>query len=279
MKPEEYRQLKDASFRFLFRLTQNRADAEDVFQEALARCLSRYGDVAGDLRVLTTASRLAINVIRDRQRRYQKRSQLPEPVATDQMDDPSDLADFHYSLMVALSKLDETSRAVFLLRTMFDLDYEQISDCVQRRPDHCRQLYRRAQRKVTFDEPEPPSNKDRELADRLFTAVRERKIDEVISLLSPDVELVTDGGESGPALKRPLTTPAEIATFACASLSLLPTGLEEIRTIVGGLTASCLFDGEQCLVAVLVTCVAEKVERIYVVTDEQKLAQLPRPVT
>jgi RNA polymerase sigma-70 factor (ECF subfamily) len=46
------------------------------------------------------------------------------------------------------SKLEPLERAVYLLRTAFDVDYEELSELFNRKTDHCRQLFSRASKKL-----------------------------------------------------------------------------------------------------------------------------------
>ncbi len=46
------------------------------------------------------------------------------------------------------AKLEPLERAVYLLKEVFDLDYDTLQEVLDKRKDHCRQLFSRARRKL-----------------------------------------------------------------------------------------------------------------------------------
>jgi len=46
------------------------------------------------------------------------------------------------------ARLEPLERAIFVLRTAFDVDYEELSKIFDRKAEHCRQLFSRARKKV-----------------------------------------------------------------------------------------------------------------------------------
>lgn len=46
------------------------------------------------------------------------------------------------------TKLEPLERAVFLLKEVFDFDYDTLQEVLDKRKDHCRQLFSRARRKL-----------------------------------------------------------------------------------------------------------------------------------
>jgi RNA polymerase sigma-70 factor (ECF subfamily) len=52
------------------------------------------------------------------------------------------------AVKVLQTKLEPLERAVFLLREVFDFDYEVLQEMLDKKKDHCRQLFSRAKKKL-----------------------------------------------------------------------------------------------------------------------------------
>lgn len=52
------------------------------------------------------------------------------------------------ALKVLQSKLEPLERAVYLLKEVFDFDYEALQEALDKKKDHCRQLFCRAKKKL-----------------------------------------------------------------------------------------------------------------------------------
>ena len=106
---------------------------------------------------------------------------LPEPLLTD--DAPADAAahaetadSLSMAFLVLLESLTPVERAVFLLREVFDYDYDEIARIVDKTEANCRQIFARARRHV--DEGRPRFEASREERDELaarFLAAAERR--------------------------------------------------------------------------------------------------------
>ena len=55
------------------------------------------------------------------------------------------------ALKVIQQKLEPLERAVYLLKEVFDFDYETMQETLDRKKDHCRQLFLRAKNKLKSD--------------------------------------------------------------------------------------------------------------------------------
>jgi RNA polymerase sigma factor (sigma-70 family) len=158
-------ELRPASFAIAYRMLGSVSEAEDVVQEALLR-LDQAIDSGHRIATLaafvtTVTTRLAIDELRSaRARREQYVGEwLPEPILTDELDDPERQAEMADSLSVAmlvlLESLSPEQRAAFLLHDVFDYGYEEIARIVGKNEDNVRQLATRARRHAT-----PPAVSD-----------------------------------------------------------------------------------------------------------------------
>jgi RNA polymerase sigma factor (sigma-70 family) len=115
--PRLYRQAYQGAFRIL----GERTEAEDVAQEALARCLCRWRRTAGYADAFVT--RVAVNLAIDRYRRTRNEPVLPARA-------PAPAADAHVELRAdlvrALRTLTPRQRDVVVLRYLFDLPLDWI---------------------------------------------------------------------------------------------------------------------------------------------------------
>lgn len=57
-------------------------------------------------------------------------------------------AEIAKALKVLQSKLEPLERAVYVLKEVFDFDYEALQEALDKKKDHCRQLFCRAKRKL-----------------------------------------------------------------------------------------------------------------------------------
>lgn len=218
---EEFLTARPMLYALAYRLLGSRHDAEDVLQEAYLRWshVDRTG-VDEPRRYLTrVVARLAIDQLRARRETYVG-EWLPEPVATD----PSpfgaiDTSDLSLAVLHLMERLTPPQRAVYVLRTAFDLPYDEIAAIVDRSPADCRQLHRRAAQAMRAGRPRfTPSRAEHErlLADFL-DAARSGDLSRLTRLLHPDVVVHSDGGGRVRAARNPVVSAARVARF-CAGI-------------------------------------------------------------
>ena len=83
-----------------------------------------------------------------------------------------------------------------MLREVFDYDYAEIAPIVDRSVDACRQIFSRARKHIDTHRPrfDTTTEAHRELLDRFIKAVEVGELDGIMSFLTDDVTLWTDGG-------------------------------------------------------------------------------------
>src|SRR5262245_24283922 len=106
------------------------------------------------------------------------------------------------AFLVLLERLNPVERAVFLLREVFEYEYDEISVAVGRSEAKCRQILRRAKEHVHAARPRftPSARKQSELLARFVQAATHGNLDDLVALLASDAVLHTDGGGKAPAL-------------------------------------------------------------------------------
>jgi RNA polymerase sigma-70 factor (TIGR02957 family) len=216
-------ELRPLMFSIAYRMVGSVAEAEDITQEAFLR-MHRDATAAKspDAYAATVTTRLAIDHLRSarvRRERYVG-SWLPEPLlTTGQEVDPAARAELADSLSLAflavLERLAPVERAVFLLREVFEYDYDEIASIVGKTPPNCRQILVRARAHVEEARPRfevSPEQRDA-LAERFFAACRDGDMAGLERLLAEDVQFHGDGGGKAPAVRKPVTGRTQVARF------------------------------------------------------------------
>jgi RNA polymerase sigma-70 factor (ECF subfamily) len=215
--------LRPVAFAIAYRMLGSVSEADDVVQEALLR-VHRALDSGQELAsprafVATVTTRLAINELRSARARRERYvgDWLPEPIITDDKNDPAGHAEMADSLSVAmlvlLESLSPEQRAVLLLHDVFDYRYAEIATIVGKSEDNVRQLATRARRHLEQRRPRFQTTRQQrdELARRFFAAAEHGDLAGLEALLAHDVELTGDGGGKVPALARTLRGRSRVA--------------------------------------------------------------------
>src|SRR3954452_21762917 len=209
-------ELRPVAFAIAYRMLGSVSEAEDVVQEALLRVHGALdaGEQIASPRAFaaTVTTRLAINELRSARARRERYvgEWLPEPIITDDHDDPAWQAETADSLslamLVLLESLSPEQRAVLLLHDVFDYKYSEIAEIVGKSEDNVRQLATRARRHVEQRRPRFQTTRERrdELARRFFRAAEHGDLAGLEALLAADVQLTGDGGGKAHASARSL---------------------------------------------------------------------------
>jgi len=266
-----------------YRMLGSATEAEDVVQEAYLRwCRRGAGDVAAPSAYLTTiVTRLCIDQLRSARARREtyKGPWLPEPVET-RSPEPGPSAELADSLslafLVLLEELQPVERAAFLLHDVFDYPYDEIAGIVDRTEAACRQLVSRARRRV--DAPRRRFDADRahgrELTRRFLVACGTGDLDGLLSLLSDDVIVWTDGGGKVRAALRPVTGPHRAARFLLSVARRLPAGVSSREVDLNGQAGLVFEEAGRVTVALTLDTVGDRVVAVRVVTNPDKLVAL-----
>jgi RNA polymerase sigma-70 factor (ECF subfamily) len=226
-------------FSIAYRMLGSVMDAEDVVQEAFLRWQRAPRTEVRSPKAYLSAvvTRLCIDQLRSAKARREEYvgPWLPEPLPTE-----PDAAVIDESLsmafLVLLESLNPTERAVFLLREVFDYDYEEISRLVGKSEANCRQIARRARDSVAARRPRFESSPEQE--ERLMASFLEASLDGdmegLVSVLSEDVTLWSDGGGKTRAAMNPIHGADRVSRFIFGILREAPPGLVVRRTRVNG---------------------------------------------
>jgi RNA polymerase sigma-70 factor (sigma-E family) len=118
--------------RLAYTLTGDRADAEDVVQEALARALPRWERISRVEDVDAYVRRMVVNAHTSWWRRWRRRespvAELRDVVAEGVVDAPAEGFDDRRRLWLACQALPEVQRTAVVLRYYEQLEYAEIAD-------------------------------------------------------------------------------------------------------------------------------------------------------
>jgi RNA polymerase sigma-70 factor (ECF subfamily) len=229
-RAEEFTELRPLLFAIAYRILGSVSEAEDAVQETWLRYESSATEPASVKSFLSAVvTRISIDVLRSARIKREKYvgPWFPEPLLTDPYEDPERSAELADSVSMAalllLERLSPLERAVFVLRDVFGFGFPEIATAVQRSEAACRQLAVRSRRHMEQGRPrfEADRREREELAARFFDAFREGDVDGLTELLAADVQTVTDSGDKGPALAKPVVGSEKVARLIGAFAPLL----------------------------------------------------------
>lgn len=199
-------------FSIAYRMLGTVMEAEDALQETYLRYLATDGEAIQSPKAFlsTVITRICLDQLKSARVRREEYvgPWLPEPLLT--ADGPDELLATHESIsmafLVLLETLSPVERAVFLLREVFDYDYEEIAGIIEKSEANCRQLYSRAKRHIQARRPrfDAKPEAQEQLLHIFLQALEEGNVEEVAALLAEDVQLWSDGGGKATAAIRPL---------------------------------------------------------------------------
>src|SRR5689334_11848149 len=141
--------LRPLVFSIAYRMLGSVADAEDVVQETFLRMHRAKTDgveIESERAFLpSVATRIAIDHLRSARVRREEYvgTWLPEPLVGEvqaEVDRRSEVGEsLSMAFLLVLESLSPTERAVFLLREVFEYEYEEIARIVEKSEDNCRQ--------------------------------------------------------------------------------------------------------------------------------------------
>ena len=206
-------------FSIAYRMLGSASEAEDVVQDAWLRARQdEPADIRSPRAYLTTiVTRLSIDRLRsaERTRMEYPGPWLPEPLAEPDQDAVELSSSLTTAFLVLLEQLAPTERAVFLLREVFELDFDEIATTVGKSESNTRQILTRARSRLRDSPPRfTVSRRESEDVVRRFRhACATGQVEGLLAVLHADATLVSDGGGKAAAATRPVLGADRIARF------------------------------------------------------------------
>ncbi|MEU3448751.1 RNA polymerase sigma-70 factor [Streptomyces thermolilacinus] len=269
-------------FTVAYEMLGSAADAEDVLQETWMRWAGadqgRVRDPRAFLVRITTRQAL------DRLRSIKRRREayvgpwLPEPLLTapDVAEDVELAESVSMALMLVLETLSPTERAVFVLREVFDVGYDEIAAAVGKSPAAVRQIAHRARRHVDARRPRQTvsSTEGRAVLESFRRAVETGDPQALLDVLAPDVVLMSDGGGVRHAALRPVTGAARVARMFAGGMGRFEGTFTTEPTVVNGHPALLVRFGGEIDGVMAISVGDARVTGLYYVRNPEKLSRV-----
>ncbi|MFD4422078.1 RNA polymerase sigma-70 factor [Agromyces sp. NPDC058484] len=270
-------------FTVAYEMLGSAADAEDVLQESWLRWdqVDRGGVRDPRAYLVRIVTRQALNHLRASARRRESYvgEWLPEPLLTspDVADDVELAESVSIAMLTVLETLGPTERAVFVLREVFDVPYDEIAEAVDKSPAAVRQIAHRAKDHVAARRPRVTVDRAEQEAvvARFLAAVNTGDLQGLMDVLAPDVVSVADGGGLvRGAARRPIVGADKIARALLGGLAKLGLPFEAVPVWVNGHPAiRGEIDGELAG-AISFEIEGGRITRIFSIANPQKLGRL-----
>ena len=281
---EDYRTLM---FSIAYRMLGSVMEAEDIVQEAYLR----YQAVATDeiqypkAFLSTVVTRLCLDHLKSAKtkREMYVGPWLPEPLLTETNDvwvspaqQVNTMESISMAFLVLLESLTPAERAVFLLREVFDYDYEEIARIVDKSESTCRQVFSRAKKHITENRPrfESTPEEHQQMMLNFMAAIGEGEMDGLTNLLAEGVTLWSDGGGKVQAATRPIMGKDRVARFFLGIQRLRTPNMQLEVAQLNGKPAFIIRQGDGIRMVLMLDVSHGKIQAIRSVGNPDKLQHL-----
>jgi RNA polymerase sigma-70 factor (ECF subfamily) len=278
----QFEQHRSALFSLAYRMMGTRADAEDIVQDAYLRWKSAVEEqVRSPKSYLTTVvARLSLDALKAA---YRKRETyvgewLAEPIVQPLGAKQIVMAE---SLSIAFLRLMESltpaERVAFLLRDIFEADYEQIASALETTETNSRQLVARARKHLQGSRPRFAVDRERQVAllEKFLTACATGELSQLTAMLTEDALLVTDGGGKVPSALNPIHGADRVARFLRGVAEKGAKGLTMQWAMVNGDVGVVLMDGDRPSTVLSLTVEEDgMISGVFLVNNPDKLPRL-----
>lgn len=266
-----------ALFGMAYRMLGDRAEAEDVVQEAYLKSRDAKDIDSPRAWLSTVVTRLCLDRIKSARMRRETYvgPWLPEPLPTD---DKVDRETISMAFMVLLETLSPIERAVFLLHDVFDYTHAEVAAIVDEKEATVRQILHRAKAHVVARRPRFAGTREQHatLMAGFVQACLAGDVAGLERMLAADVVCASDGGGKVIASTQPVRGADKVARFL--------VGITK-KGAAGGVPSFDFADlnGERAIVAridgridtvVMLATDGERITEIDIVRNPDKLHQL-----
>jgi len=280
---QQFEELRPELARLAYRMLGTHADADDVLQEAYLRWTGADQSSVRSSRAYLSSvvTRLCI----DQRRQIEARKEtyvgpwLPEPLVEDDSSagDRLDIEEtVSLALMHVLETLNPVERAAYLLRKIFDYDYHEISEILDKSEANCRQLVSRAESHVLSERPrfETPREEVQRISDRFLQACSTGDVDGLVQLLSDDVVIYCDGGGKATAALRPLTGVDRASRFLLGLFKKAPPNIQLLQIRVNGQIGFAAYEADKLVTIWAMDVADHHIRRCFLIRNPDKLARV-----
>ncbi|HEX2213102.1 MAG TPA: RNA polymerase sigma-70 factor [Mycobacterium sp.] len=271
-------------FTVAYELLGSAADAEDVLQETWLRWANVDLDTVRDQRayLIRIITRQALDRLRALGRRKESYvgSWLPEPLLTaPDVAEDVELADsVSMAMLLVLETLTPSERAVFVLRDVFDVGYDEIAAAVEKSPAAVRQIAHRSRAHVAARRPRGVASpaETRAALEAFRRAVETGNLQSLLDILAPDVVALSDGGGIKQAVRRPIVGAGRVARVLAARWKVVGAQTSVDPVQVNGCPALIMRRRGEVDSIVAMRIEDGLVTGLYVVRNPEKLSRIDR---
>jgi RNA polymerase sigma-70 factor (TIGR02957 family) len=271
-------------FTAAYELLGSASDAEDVLQETWLRWVDVDLDTVRDQRayLVRIATRQALGRLRTVGRRKESYigPWLPEPLLTtpDIAEDVVLADSVSMAMLLVLETLTPTERAVFLLREVFELEYDEIAEAVDKSPAAARQIAHRARSHVAARRPRGVVSpaETRDAVGAFQRAIETGDLQTLVDILAPDVVLLSDGGGVKQALLRPIVGATRVARLLAVGIPRIVGEISVEPVQINGCPALIIRLDREIDDVVAVRIDDGLITGLYIVRNPQKLSHMQR---
>lgn len=280
-------------FSIAYRMLGSIMDAEDCVQETYLRwhhaCESSETEAIQSPRsyLCTVVTRLCIDLLRSArvQREAYVGVWLPEPLVTAYQrgapTDPEASVEQSESLSLAFLRLLEylspLERAVFLLRQVFDFEYDEIAKIVQKSPENCRQIMRRARHNLAEHHHHyniPPQQREL-LTYQFIQACTTGDMQGLLNVLADDVVMHSDGGGKVRAALKPIYGAAKVARGLLGLMRKIPPGVTSQFALINGQLGIMSYHDSIPYAVLAFSLANDRFQEIDLIVNPDKLRGIP----
>lgn len=281
---DDFKRLQGHLQRIAYRMLGSVSEAEDVVQDVWLRWHDTDQSAVENAEawLVSTTIRRSIDLLRAAKTRRDHYAGiwLPEPVLSESPDTPEQVqemsGDISVALLVLLERLSPETRAAFLLREVFDVDYSEIARMLGKTEAACRQIVHRAKEQISQERVRylvAPEDHQR-LMKRFAEALAHGDFRSLKSMLADKATLVGDGGGLVTSFKEPLHGGERIAQlFYAPSLRNPETMRIQLAWINDRWGVLRFFNGQLESVQSYETD-GERITEVYVQRNPEKLKRI-----
>jgi len=280
----QFEEHRSALFSLAYRMMGTRADAEDIVQEAYLRWKSAgEEEIRSPKSYLTTVvARLSLDALKAAHRKRETyvgewlAEPIVEPLGAKQILMAESLSIAFLRLMESLTPAE---RVAFLLRDIFEADYEQIANALETTETNSRQLVARARKHLQGNRPRFAVDRERQVAllEKFLTACATGELSQLTAMLTEDALLVTDGGGKVPSALNPIHGADRVARFLRGVAEKGAKGLKMQWAMVNGDVGVVLMDGDRPATVLSLTVEEDGlISGVFLVNNPDKLPQTAR---
>jgi RNA polymerase sigma-70 factor (ECF subfamily) len=279
---EAFVEHRSLMFTLAYEMLGSVADTEDVLQETWLRWsgtdLAQVRDPRAYL--VRIATRQALNRLRTLKRRRETYvgPWLPEPLLTapDVAEDAELAESLSMALLCVLETLQPTERAVFVLREVFDVGYDEIAAAVGKSQAAVRQIAHRARGHVQERRPRTTvtTAENRSVLESFRHALQSGDLRGLFDVLAPDVVLFSDGGGLRTAALRPVRGADQVLRLIAGGASKAGAPLTFEPASVNGNPALVVRMGGEIDGVVAYRLDGDRVTSLYFVRNPEKLGRV-----